>query len=171
MTHKLLAGIVVASLACCVTLVHSKAIRLSAPQASAQENQGSSAEAELRELEQRVDDAICKGDTTFLQSVFANDFRFLHFNGEITNKTESLLQVSKRPYTLRHLDAVKIEMHGDVAVTDGLVDISAHGEHGNHSYLMKYVRVYQHKSGRWQMLMQHSVEETSPIAFDVPSSK
>ena len=59
----------------------------------------------------------------------------------------------------------------DVAVTDGLVDISAHGEHGNHSYLMKYVRVYQRRNGHWQMLMQHSVGETSPIAFDIPSSK
>jgi ketosteroid isomerase-like protein len=168
---KLLAGSVVASVVCWASLAEPKLIRLSLPQTSAQEDRGASAAAELEGLEHRVDDAIRDGDTTFLQSVFAGDFRFLHFNGEITNKAESLQQVSKRPYTLRHLDAVKIEMHGDVAVTDGLVDISAHGEHGNHSYLMKYVRVYQRRNGHWQMLMQHSVGETSPIAFDIPSSK
>jgi ketosteroid isomerase-like protein len=167
----LLAGIVVVSVISSGTLAQPKRIRLSARQTSAQENQRASNEAELRTLEQQVDDATRKGDTTFLESVFATDFRFLHADGGITDKAESLQQVAKRPYTFRHLDAVKIEMHGDVAVIDGLVDVNAHGEHGNRSYLVKYVRVYQRRDGHWQMLMQRSVGETSPIAFDIPSSK
>lgn len=116
-------------------------------------------------MEQRVDTAILNGDTALLQSVFSEDFRFLHFDGELTDKAQSLQQVAKRPYAMRRLDSVKIEMHGDVAITEGLVDISAHGEHGNHSYLVKYIRVYQRKNSQWQMLSQQSVGETLPLAF------
>lgn len=129
------------------------------------QGQATSAEAELREIEQHVDSAILNGDTEFLQNVFSEDYCFTHFDGEVTDKAQSLQQVTKRPYATRRLDAVKIEMHGDVAVTEGLVDISVHGEHGNHSYLVKYIRVYQQRNGHWQMLMQDSVGETSPIAF------
>ena len=170
-TPTLLAGIVVVSVVSWGALAQPKLIRLRALETSAQEDQRASDEAELRALEQQVDDAIRKGDTTFLESVFAADFRFLHADGGITDKAGSLQQVAKRPYTFRHLDAVKIEMHGNVAVIDGLVDVNAHGEHGNHSYLVKYVRVYQRKDGHWQMLMQRSVGETSSITFDIPSSK
>ncbi len=169
-TYTVLAGIVMVSVVSWGTLAEPKRIRLSALETSAQESQSASEETELRTLEQQVDDAIRKGDTTFLESVFAADFRFLHADGGITDKAGSLQQVAKRPYTFRHLDAVKIEMHGNVAVIDGLVDVNARGEHGNHSYLVKYVRVYERRDGHWQMLMQRSVGETSSINFDIPSS-
>jgi hypothetical protein len=170
-THTLLAGIVVVSVVSGGALAQPKLIRLWALETPAQEDRPASNESELRALEQQVDDAIRKGDTTFLQSVFAADFRFLHADGGITDKAESLQQVAKRPYTFRHLDAIKIEMHGNVAVIDGLVDVNAHGEHGNRSYLVKYVRIYQRRDGHWQMLMQRSVGETSAITFDIPSSR
>jgi len=143
----------------------SQSISLSHPTLDNATSQNVNAEGELRELEQRVDTAILNGETALLQNVFSDDFSFMHFDGEVTDKAQSLQQVAKRPYAMRRLDAVKIEMHGEVAVTDGLVDVSAHGEHGNHSYLVKYIRVYQCKNGQWKMLSQQSVGETSPIAF------
>lgn len=165
---KFLARIVVLGTVCAVTLAQPRLLKF-AHGTSGQQNQSPSAEAELRDLEQRVDDAIRDGDTPYLKTVFADDYRFIHFNGEVTDKAASLQQLTKRPYLLRHLDAVKIEMHGDVAVTDGLVDINARGEHGGHSYLLKYIRVYQLRNGHWQMLMQHSLAESSPLAFDIPA--
>jgi ketosteroid isomerase-like protein len=146
---------------------HSQAAALRSVRATPKSDNPQSlpAEAEIRDLEQRVDTAIFNGDTAFLQNVFSEDFRFMHFDGEVTDKVQSLQQVAKRPYVMRRLDSVKIEMHGDVAITEGLVDISAHGEHGNHSYLVKYLRVYQRKNSLWQMLSQQSVGETSPLAF------
>ena len=121
----------------------------------------------IRDIENNVEKAIESGDTTFLQSVFSDDFRFIHFSGEITNKNDSLKQVSEKPYTMRRLDGVQIEMHGDVVITYGLVDINARGEGVNHSYLVKYVRIYRNRGGHWQMIMQQSVDETSSIAFDL----
>jgi ketosteroid isomerase-like protein len=171
--HKFRWGMFIASLLCWASLAQPRGIRLLQPETSPPEKQDASAETELQELEHQVDNAILKGDTTFLQTVFADDYRFLHADGSVTNKTESLQQVAKRPYILRHLDAVNIELHGDVALTDGLVDVNARGEHGtrNHSYLVRYVRVYQHRNGRWVMLMQNSVGETTSMPFDVPSPK
>jgi ketosteroid isomerase-like protein len=163
----------IASLLCWASLAQPRGIRLLQPETSPPEKQDTSAETELQELEHQVDNAILRGDTTFLQTVFADDYRFLHADGSVTNKTESLQQVAKRPYILRHLDAVNIDLHGDVALTDGLVDVNARGEHGtrNHSYLVRYVRVYQRRNGRWVMLMQNSVGETTSMPFDVPSPK
>jgi ketosteroid isomerase-like protein len=163
----------IASFLCWASLAQPRGIRLLQPENSPPEKQDASAETELQELEHQVDNAILGGDTTFLQTVFADDYRFLHADGSVTNKAESLQQIAKRPYILSHLDAVNIELHGDVALTDGLVDVNARGEHGtrSHSYLVRYVRVYQRRNGRWLMLMQHSVGETTSMPFDVPSPK
>jgi ketosteroid isomerase-like protein len=170
MTHELLVGIVVSTALCATAFTQPKALRF-AHGASMQASQSSSAEAELREVEQRVEIAITNGDVTSLQSVFADDFLFVHFHGDVTDKAASLQQVAKRPYISRHLDGLKIEMHGDVAVTNGLLDISARGEHGASSYLVKYLRVYERRNGHWQMSMQRGLEETAHIAFEVPSPK
>lgn len=128
-----------------------------------------SVDTAIREVEQHVESAIVSGDTLFLQSVFSDNFRFTHGDGQITNKTDSLKQIAQRPYLMRRLDGLNIEVHGDVAVTYGLVDITARGDHGNHSYLVKYIRVYKHVNGQWEMLMQRTVDETSSISFDVQS--
>ncbi len=121
----------------------------------------SSAEATVRELEEHVEAAIVTGDTAFLQSVYADDFRFTHFTGQIQNKTQWLGNVARRPFVSRKLDVLDVEIHGNVAVTYGQVDMTQRNEHGEHSSLLKYVRVYEHRSGHWQMLTHRSVAETA----------
>jgi hypothetical protein len=126
-----------------------------------------SVEATICELEQRVEQAIVNGDTQFLQSIYSDDFRFSHSSGEVTDKAESLRQVAERTYVMRRLDAINIETHGHIIITYGLVDMNARGDHGNRSYLVKYIRTYEKIHGHWKMLMQRSIDVSSSLPFDL----
>jgi ketosteroid isomerase-like protein len=124
-----------------------------------------SGEAVIRDLEQHVETAIVSGDTTFLKSVYTDDFRFSHATGQVSTKAQALEEASKRPYASRKLDELNVQLHGDVAVTYGLVSIIAQSDHSHRAYIVRYVRVYQRSNGHWQMLMQRSVDETSSITY------
>jgi ketosteroid isomerase-like protein len=115
-------------------------------------------EATIRELEQQVDAAVFSGDVRFLQSVYADDFRFTHGTGKVQNKAEWLEDVGRRPFVSRKLHVLDVEIHGNVAVTYGRLDVTwREGQ----SVSLNYVRVYQQRNGHWQMLMHRAVEETS----------
>ena len=62
---------------------------------------------------------------------------------------------------MRQLKALDVEVHGNVAVTYGQLEMTQRNDHGERSSLLKYVRVYEHKNGHWQMLMHRSVAETA----------
>jgi ketosteroid isomerase-like protein len=154
------------------TTLQAQASSLTDKHSIARVNNDASAEATIRELEQHVEAAIVSGDTAFLQSVYADDFRFTHYTaGQVSTKTQWLEDVARRPFVSRRIDALDVEIHGSVAVTYGLLDMTAPGEHGQHSFLLKYIRVYEQRNGHWQMLMHRSIDETSSIAFEVSSSK
>ena len=115
----------------------------------------------IRRLEQGVEAAIVSGDTTFLQTVFADDFRYTRTTGQIETKAQWLEDVAKRPFVIRKIVNLDIEVHGDVAITDGQLDMTVRNEQGEHSNLVKYLRVYQRRNGQWQLLTHRSLEETA----------
>ena len=113
--------------------------------------------ADLRAMDQRVEDAVVRADLKFLESVYANDFRFTHGTGNVQSRDEWLKSVARRGFLSRKVSLVEVEMHGDVAVTFGRLDVIKNGE-GGEKYSLKYVRVYERRSGRWEMLMHRTVE-------------
>ncbi len=58
---------------------------------------------EIKQLEQRIEDAVVKADLKFLKSVYADDFRFTHGDGETQNKAEWLELVAKREVKSRKI--------------------------------------------------------------------
>lgn len=121
----------------------------------------SPAAATIRALEQRVEDATVSADTAFLEKIFADDFTYARTTGEIENKAQWLQHVAKRPFLARKIVALEIDIHGDVAVLHGQLDLTVQDERGGHSNLVKYLRVYQQRNGQWQMLTHRSLEETA----------
>lgn len=113
--------------------------------------------ADLQAMDQRIEDAVVKADLKFLESVYAGDFRFTHGTGNVQSKDEWLKSVAKRGFLSRKISLVEVELHGDVAVTSGRLDVVKSGE-GAEKYSLKYVRVYERRNGRWQMLMHRTVE-------------
>jgi ketosteroid isomerase-like protein len=113
--------------------------------------------ADLRAMDQRVEDAVVRADLKFLESVYANDFRFTHGTGNVQSRDEWLKSVARREFLSRKVSLVEVELHGDVAVTFGRLDVIKSGE-GGEKYSLKYVRVYERRNGRWEMLMHRTVE-------------
>jgi len=130
------------------------------PSVATQSNDAS-AEAAIRELEQQVEAAIVSGDTLFLMSVYADDFRMAHATGQIENRTQWLENVARRSFVSRKIVALDVDIHGSVVVTYGKLDMTIRNAQGEHSILLKYIRVYEEKNGHWQMLMHRSFNETT----------
>ena len=112
---------------------------------------------DLRAMDQRIEDAVVKADLKFLESAYAKDFRFTHGTGNVQNKDEWLKSVAKKGFLSRRVSLVEVELHGDVAVTFGRLDVIKSGE-GGEKYSLKYVRVYERRNGPWEMLMHRTVE-------------
>jgi ketosteroid isomerase-like protein len=79
------------------------------------------------------------------------------FRAQLEIKAEWLKSVAKRGFVSRKISLVEVELHGDVAVTFGRLDVVKSGEAGE-KYSLRYVRVYERRNGRWQMLMHRTVE-------------
>ena len=117
--------------------------------------------AEIIQLEQRIEDAVVKADLKFLESVYASDFRFTHGDGEVQNKTEWLKLVAKREVKSRKISTSEVELHGNVAITVGRLDVVWKGEgkdDKDDKYALKYVRVYEKRKGKWVLLSHRTVE-------------
>ena len=114
--------------------------------------------AEIKELEQRIEDAVVKADLKFLKSAYADDFRFTHGDGEIQNKTEWLKLVAKREAKSRKISTSEVELHGNIAITVGRLDVVWKGETEDDKYVLKYVRVYEKRKGKWVLLSHRTVE-------------
>jgi ketosteroid isomerase-like protein len=111
--------------------------------------------ARLRELDSRIDELASKGELDALGSLLAADFRYNHSTGHSQSKSEWLEGL--RPLVGRRErvpSAIDIEVHGDVAVAMGDLDIV--WTDGRHNY-DRYVRVYRLADGEWRAVSQRTV--------------
>jgi ketosteroid isomerase-like protein len=125
--------------------------------------QASGSAAELQKLEREVEAAMVAADVARLDGIYAEDFRFTHGGAKVQTRKDWLeaLRSGASKYTRRDLSEVDIEVHGDVALATGRVDVQpAAGK----AYAVRYVRVYAQRSGRWQLLLQRTVQTLDAAA-------
>jgi ketosteroid isomerase-like protein len=114
--------------------------------------------AEIKQVEQRIEDAVVKADIKLLKSVYADDFRFTHGDGEVQNKAQWLELVAKRQVKSRTISTSEVELHENVAITVGRLDVVWRGEGKDDKYALKYVRVYERRKGKWVLLSHRTIE-------------
>jgi len=131
------------------------------PASAVHRSQDSPSAAVVREIEQHIEEATVSDDTAFLEKVFADDFTYKRTTGESENKAQWLQTITRRPFIARKIVFLEIEVHGDVAITHGQLDMAVHDDHGGHSNLIKYLHVYQQRNGNWVLLTHRSLEETA----------
>ena len=74
--------------------------------------------AEVLALEQKIEEAVVRGDVTFVDRVTASDFSFVHGDGWTTggrplmsdDKAAFLKRVADKEYLVHDLDSVKVEI-------------------------------------------------------------
>jgi hypothetical protein len=110
----------------------------------------------LLALDAHIDETASDGDFAGLDPLLAEDFIYAHSTGAVQTKTEwvdSLKPlVGKRR---RVVSGARAELHGDVAIVAGDVDIVWNDRE---TKLNRYIRVYrQQEHGAWQAISQRTV--------------
>jgi hypothetical protein len=131
------------------------------PAFSQQPPEAPGAAAEVLAFERNVEAAVVRGDVAYVASVLSSDFSFTHGDGWTTggkplavdDRKSFLKRVESRQYTVHDIDTVKVEMHGDIAITYGRY-ISHYLQNWNSVW---FERVYAKRDGQWWFLSHRTV--------------
>ena len=135
--------------------------------------------AEVLAFERDMEAAVVRGDAAFLDRVCAPDFTFTHGDGwttggqplRVDDKAQWLASVAKAPYLFRNLDSVRVELHGDVAITYGRYRARFKtGEPGRREFTVWFERVYARRNGSWQYLSHRTVDGPNYVKDDSSST-
>jgi ketosteroid isomerase-like protein len=110
----------------------------------------------LQELDASIDMLASKGEFDTLAALLSTDFHYNHSTGHSQDKSEWLEGL--KPLVGRRdriASAIQIELHGDIAVAMGNLDVV--WTDGRHAY-DRYVRIYrQSNDGKWLLVSQRTV--------------
>ena len=147
---------------------------------------GSGPGAEVLALEQQIEEAIVRGDVAFVDRVTPADFSFVHGDGWTRggrplmsdDKAAFLKRVADKEYLVHDLDQVKVEMHGDVAITAGRyvsLFVPANRNPATPARLNSiwFERVYAKRNGQWQFLSHRTVHgpTVAPAGIDPTAAR
>jgi hypothetical protein len=85
---------------------------------------------ELADLDRRLEEAAVKGDAELLERRLSGDFSFTHAGGTTETKSGYLSRVRRIPsryFFARDVSHQVVEIHGDVALVVGRLDIRGFG--------------------------------------------
>ena len=128
------------------------------------------AAADVLAFERDMEAAVVRGDVAYLEKIIPDDFSFTHGDGwttggaplRVDDKRSWLEAVGKQPYLARDLDSVKIELHGDIAITYGrYVAKNRSGPPERSRFTVWFERVYARRNGQWQYLSHRTVRGPS----------
>jgi hypothetical protein len=124
-------------------------------------------ETEVLALDQKIADAVVRGDTAYVYGVTPDDFIMVHGDGWtnggrplLTDSKASLLgRVTAKYYDVIAFDSVKAEMHGDVAITYGryVAHTSGGDDPSKRWFAVWFERVYAKRGGKWIYLSHRTV--------------
>jgi hypothetical protein len=115
------------------------------------------AAAEVLAFEKALEAAVVRGDVAYVERVSAPDLSFTHGDGWTTGGKPLLVDdragflegVENKQYNVRDLDSVKVEMHGNIAITYGrYVAQNRTGDPKKSWFSVWFERVYEKRDGR-----------------------
>jgi ketosteroid isomerase-like protein len=124
------------------------------------------AAAEVLEAERNMEAAVVRGDVAYVDRVSARDLMFTHGDGWtiggkpllVDDRQSFLKRVENKQYLVRDLDSVKVEMHGDVAITYGrYVAQNRTGGPDKSWFSVWFERVYEKRDGQWLYVSHRTV--------------
>jgi ketosteroid isomerase-like protein len=108
----------------------------------------------LADLDKRIDEIAAAGDVATLATLVAPDFIYTHSTGQSQTRDEWFASnVQNAGKFKRVVTDTEVEVHGDVAVTRGNLDIVR----DDGPVLMRYVRVHRLVDGKWQAISNRTV--------------
>jgi hypothetical protein len=130
--------------------------------------------AAVLELEKAVGAAIVHGDATAFDHATSADFVMVHGDNWtrggkpalVDDKNSFMKRVASHSYAAHDFDSVKVEMHGDIAITYGryIGNIPSSGE-GRAWFAVWYEKIYAKREGRW-LYISHRTVHGATYGFD-----
>ena len=126
----------------------------------------SGAAAEVLAFEKAMEAAVVRGDVAYVDRVSASDLSFTHGDGwtnggkplSVDDRKAFLSRVKNKQYNVRDLDSVKVEMHGDIAITYGrYVAQNRTAAPGKAWFSVWFERVYAKRDGHWLYVSHRTV--------------
>ena len=118
--------------------------------------EANAAAAALIALDPKMDTAMAQGDGATLESLLAPDFIYTHSNGTSQPKREFIDAIVRREgRPRRDLSEIAAEVHGDVGVTRGNLDVVYYDDRP--TLYFRYVRVYRANPAGWQPISHRTV--------------
>jgi hypothetical protein len=122
---------------------------------------------EVLAFESKMEAAVVRGDVAYVDSVSASDLSFTHGDGWTTggdplgidDKKGFLKRVENKQYLARDLDSVKVEMHGDIAITYGryIAQNRVADPAKGAWFSVWFERVYAKRDGHWLYVSHRTV--------------
>ena len=121
---------------------------------------------EVLAFERSMEAAVVRGDVSYVDSVSAPDLSFTHGDGWTTggkpllvdDKRTFLQRVQNKQYNARDLDSVKVEMHGDIAITYGRYVAQNRTARPEQSWFsVWFERVYEKRDGHWLYVSHRTI--------------
>jgi len=125
----------------------------------------------LIRTEQAAAQAVVDLDFETMGRIYADDFQFHHSTGVVESKDDWLnaLRNTDSPYTSRKVDEIEVELHADVAITSGRLTIKRNTDNPRfQDFRIWYIRVYEYRSERWQMISHRSIREATGPFTNIP---
>jgi len=127
--------------------------------------------AEVLAFEKSVGDAIARGDAAYFDKVSDPTLRMVH-GDNWTRGAESTLvdtkdtfldRVKKKQYNAHDFDSVRVDMHGDVAITYGryVAQIVGREKTDRPWFSVWFHRVYQKQNGEWKYVAHRTIHGAS----------
>jgi Domain of unknown function (DUF4440) len=121
---------------------------------------------EVLAFERALEAAVVRGDVAYVERVSAPDLTFTHGDGWTTggkplmvdDREAFLNRVRNKQYNARDLDSVRVELHGDIAITYGrYVAQNRTGNPGQSWFSVWFERVYAKRDGHWLYVSHRTV--------------
>ena len=121
-------------------------------------------------LDKKIQQAVVIGDTLLIDTAVAPNFSFTHglLEGDVDTKAtwRAFAKVSPKTFFSRDVDSAVVEIHGDVAMVCGRLNVKANFEKDNklHTvcYSLHYVHLYQRTNNRWVFTSHRTAKMVVP---------
>jgi ketosteroid isomerase-like protein len=117
---------------------------------------------EVARLSQQINDALVKGDTSFLKGVTADDFLVIGHTGRVGGKDSTFKGFKEGSLKFFAMDdsELKVRLYGDAAIVNGRRMIKYKSQGQERGGAVRFTRVLVRRGGRWQI----ASEQSTPIA-------
>jgi ketosteroid isomerase-like protein len=112
----------------------------------------------LLSINAQMEEAVVKKNIPFLEKHLAEDFVFTHGTGYVDDKASWIKSVSNpnSRFLSRVQDSTAVELHGDIVLAIGKIEIVRKDKDKEVAYGIRYIRVYRKNKNVWQMISHRS---------------